>query len=142
MAIETQRPRVLAVDDEEQILVSINDLLEDDFEVRTANSGARALEILHKDRCAVIVTDQRMPEMTGDEFLFKAQEISGASRVLGQVSEFSLLIAVLALEDGLIGTQASYLVQATTLLTFAASTYYVVLTYPTPVAISDRLRRD
>jgi Kef-type K+ transport system membrane component KefB len=61
---------------------------------------------------------------------------------LGQVSEFSLLIAVLALEDGLIGTQASYLVQATTLLTFAASTYYVVLTYPTPVAISDRLRRD
>lgn len=82
MVAETERPRVLAVDDEEQILVSINDLLEDDFEVRTANSGAAALEILQKDPCAVIVTDQRMPEMTGDEFLFKAREISGASRIL------------------------------------------------------------
>ncbi len=61
---------------------------------------------------------------------------------LGQVSEFSLLIVVLALERGLMSNQASYLVQAATLLTFVASTYFVVLNYPTPVAISDRLRRD
>jgi Kef-type K+ transport system membrane component KefB len=61
---------------------------------------------------------------------------------LGQVSEFSLLIAVLAEQNQLIGRETSYLVQATTLLTFIASTYYLVLTYPTPVAISDRLRRD
>ena len=61
---------------------------------------------------------------------------------LGQVSEFALLIAVLAQQNQLIGREASYLVQATTLLTFIASTYYLVLTYPTPVAISDSLRRD
>lgn len=61
---------------------------------------------------------------------------------LGQVSEFSLLIAVLAQQNELISREASYLVQATTLLTFIASTYYLVLTYPTPVAISDNLRRD
>lgn len=61
---------------------------------------------------------------------------------LGQVSEFALLIAVLAEKNQLIGRQASYLVQATTLLTFIASTYYLVLHYPTPVAVSDRLRRD
>ena len=61
---------------------------------------------------------------------------------LGQVSEFSLLIVVLALESGMMSNQASYLVQAATLLTFVASTYFVVLNYPTPVAISDRLRRD
>lgn len=61
---------------------------------------------------------------------------------LGQVSEFSLLVAVLAMERGLMGSTASYLVQATTVLTFVASTYFVVLNYPTPVAISDRLRRD
>jgi Kef-type K+ transport system membrane component KefB len=61
---------------------------------------------------------------------------------LGQVSEFSLLIAVLALESGFMGEPASYLVQATTLVTFVASTYYIVLNYPTPVAVSDRLRRD
>ena len=61
---------------------------------------------------------------------------------LGQVSEFSLLIAVLAASNGLIGAGASYLIQTTTLLTFIASTYYIVLNYPTPVAVSDALRRD
>jgi Kef-type K+ transport system membrane component KefB len=61
---------------------------------------------------------------------------------LGQVSEFALLIAVLAQQNGLISREASYLVQATTLLTFVASTYYLVLNYPTPVAVSDSLRRD
>jgi Kef-type K+ transport system membrane component KefB len=61
---------------------------------------------------------------------------------LGQVSEFSLLIAVLALARGAISYQASSLIQAATVLTFVASTYLVVLRYPTPVAISDRLRRD
>ena len=61
---------------------------------------------------------------------------------LGQVSEFALLIAVLAHQNELISREASYLVQATTLLTFIASTYYLVLKYPTPVAISDSLRRD
>ena len=61
---------------------------------------------------------------------------------LGQVSEFSLLIAVLAWQSGLLSEAGSFLIQATTLLTFIASTYYVVLNYPTPVAVSDRLRRD
>jgi Kef-type K+ transport system membrane component KefB len=61
---------------------------------------------------------------------------------IGQVSEFSLLIAVLALTSGLISDSASYLIQTTTLLTFIASTYYVVLNYPTPVAVSDELRRN
>ena len=61
---------------------------------------------------------------------------------LGQVSEFALLIAVLAQQNDLISREASYLVQATTLFTFIASTYYLVLKYPTPVAISDSLRRD
>lgn len=82
MEVESRRPRVLAVDDEEQILVSLDDLLEDDYEVRTATSGRLGLEELQKDRYAAIVTDQRMPEMSGDEFLYKAREISGASRIL------------------------------------------------------------
>jgi len=61
---------------------------------------------------------------------------------MGQISEFSLLIAVLALNLGVIGLKASYLIQATTLLTFIASSYYVVQRYPTPIATSDSLRRD
>ena len=61
---------------------------------------------------------------------------------LGQMSEFSLLLAVLALDQGIISSSASYLIQLTTLLTFVASSYYVVQRYPTPIAISDKLRRD
>ncbi|GAA0838125.1 MULTISPECIES: cation:proton antiporter [Marinomonas] len=61
---------------------------------------------------------------------------------LGQVSEFSLLIAYLAANIGLIGTEASHVIQATAILSFALSTYVVILNFPNPIAISDRLRRD
>ena len=61
---------------------------------------------------------------------------------LGQVSEFSLFIAVLALELGVIGTRASYLIQVSTLLTFMVSSWYIVMRYPTPISTSDKLRRD
>ena len=61
---------------------------------------------------------------------------------LGQASEFSLLIAVLAVESGFIRQNISYLIQLTTLLTFIFSSYLIVLRYPTPIAVSDRLRRD
>lgn len=61
---------------------------------------------------------------------------------LGQASEFSLLIAYIAFEAALIGERASLLIQATTILTLLASSYIVVLNYPTPIAIVDRLRRD
>ena len=61
---------------------------------------------------------------------------------LGQISEFSLLIALLATESAIISMQASYLIQLATLITFIVSSYYIVLRYPTPIAVSDRLRRD
>jgi Kef-type K+ transport system membrane component KefB len=61
---------------------------------------------------------------------------------LGQASEFSLLIAYVAAGSALITEQASLLIQATTIITLLASSYIVVLNYPTPIAISDRLRRD
>jgi Kef-type K+ transport system membrane component KefB len=61
---------------------------------------------------------------------------------LGQLSEFSLFIAVLALELNVIGAKASYLIQVSTLLSFIVSSYFVVLRYPSPIAVSERLRRD
>jgi Kef-type K+ transport system membrane component KefB len=61
---------------------------------------------------------------------------------LGQASEFSLLIAYVAVGSALISEQASLLIQATTIITLLASSYIVVLNYATPIAISDRLRRD
>lgn len=61
---------------------------------------------------------------------------------LGQASEFSILTAYLASASKLISDKASFLIQAATLITFVVSSYWVVLRYPTPMAISERLRRD
>lgn len=61
---------------------------------------------------------------------------------LGQISEFSLIIAYVGLSTKLIGAGAAYLIQAATILSFVVSSYIIVMRYPTPVAISDRLRRD
>lgn len=63
---------------------------------------------------------------------------------LAQASEFSLLVAYLATAAGnsLIGGAASSLIQATTILTFFVSSYWVVLRYPTPLALTENMRRD
>ncbi len=61
---------------------------------------------------------------------------------LGQISEFGLLIAVLALESNVISARISYLIQMATLISFIASTYFIVMKYPTPISAADRLRRD
>jgi DNA-binding NtrC family response regulator len=64
---------ILVVDDEPDILFSLRALLRRDFEVHTAESGAVALEILRQHDIHVIMTDQRMPEMTGAELLSRAR---------------------------------------------------------------------
>ncbi len=78
--------------------------------------------------------------------LLFSKESSGRSTEvairLGQMSEFSLLLAVLAMEMKLIQQQVGFLVQFATLISFVISSTYVVMTYPTPIAVSDRLRRD
>ncbi len=61
---------------------------------------------------------------------------------LGQISEFSLLIAFLATQSGLIGNEASHVIQATAIITFILNSYLVIFRYPSPIAISDKLRRD
>jgi Kef-type K+ transport system membrane component KefB len=61
---------------------------------------------------------------------------------LGQISEFGLLIAFMATSAGVISDRASYVIQLATLITFTASSYYIVKRFPTPIATSDHLRRD
>lgn len=61
---------------------------------------------------------------------------------LGQISEFSLLIAFVAFNAAIIGERASVLIQATAIITFLISSYIVIFNYPNPIAVNDRLRRD
>jgi DNA-binding NtrC family response regulator len=69
----TSKHPILLVDDEPEILFSLRGLLRREFEVHTAQSGAEALDVLHRQPVHVIMTDQRMPEMTGVELLAKVQ---------------------------------------------------------------------
>ncbi|TDJ25988.1 MAG: cation:proton antiporter [Gammaproteobacteria bacterium] len=61
---------------------------------------------------------------------------------LGQASEFSLLVAYLATSLALISEEASHILQGATVLTFLLSTYLVIFRYPSPIAVSEHLRRD
>ena len=80
---ETAKHPVLIVDDEPEILFSLRGLLRREYDLHTANSGAEALEVLRKHPVQVIMTDQRMPEMTGVELLRRARgECPGAIRIV------------------------------------------------------------
>jgi CheY-like chemotaxis protein len=64
------RPRILVVDDEEAILETMTFTFQDDYEVLTSSDARRALELLdEKAPVAAVLTDQRMPNMSGVEFV-------------------------------------------------------------------------
>jgi CheY-like chemotaxis protein len=64
------RARILVVDDEEAILETMTFTFEDDYEVHTSTDARRALEVLDEQApFAAVLTDQRMPNMSGVEFL-------------------------------------------------------------------------
>ena len=61
---------------------------------------------------------------------------------LGQTSEFSILIAALAASQMLIGEIAAHVIQATAILTLILSSYVVVFNFESPIAVSEKLRKD
>jgi CheY-like chemotaxis protein len=64
------RPRILVVDDEEAILETMAFTFENDYEVFTSTDARRALDLLDRNApIAAVLTDQRMPNMSGVEFL-------------------------------------------------------------------------
>ncbi|WP_333997464.1 HD domain-containing phosphohydrolase [Burkholderia gladioli] len=77
-------PVVLLVDDEPSILSALRRLLRTPrYEVLTAESGAAALELLASTEVDLIISDMRMPNMSGAEFLAHAQALyPGTMRIL------------------------------------------------------------
>lgn len=70
------QPTLLLVDDEPSIVSSLKRLLRGDgYRILTANSGSAGLQILAEHTVDVIVSDQRMPEMTGVEFLRTVRQL-------------------------------------------------------------------
>ena len=65
---------LLFVDDERRVLSSMRAMFRRDYHVFVADSGREALEIIDRERIDVIISDQRMPEMTGVELLCTVKE--------------------------------------------------------------------
>lgn len=75
--MSTKKHTLLLVDDEENIRRALTRALRrDDYTILQAGSGAQGLELLEAHpETGVILSDQRMPKMTGIEFLSRAREI-------------------------------------------------------------------
>ncbi|MCX5875079.1 MAG: response regulator [Deltaproteobacteria bacterium] len=74
--MDKKKGRVLYVDDEEINLINFRETLCDDFEIFTAGSGQAALALLEQEgEMALVVSDQRMPGMSGIELLTKVREV-------------------------------------------------------------------
>ena len=71
-----RRHTVLIVDDEPDVLDSLRHLFHRRYRVLTADGGREGLELLGSEDVHIILSDQRMPGMTGDQFLKNARECS------------------------------------------------------------------
>lgn len=100
-------PLLLLVDDEPEILVALSDLLEDRYRILSTASPVEALDLVRAHpNIAVIVSDQRMPELTGSQFLARARTTTDAEAIL--LTGYADLSAVVAaLNDGAISGYAN-----------------------------------
>ena len=100
VAPNAERPKILFLDDEERVLNALSALFRYKYQVFTATEGKQALAVLKQHHVHVVVSDQRMPTMTGVEFLRRAKEISPDTvRIL--LTGFSDLSAIIdSVNDG------------------------------------------
>ena len=93
--------KILFVDDEQNILDAVTRQLMDQFEITTAISGPRGIEIIQNhEPFAVVVADMRMPEMDGIKFLIKVKEISPNATRMMMTGNADLQTAINAVNEG------------------------------------------
>ncbi|ACL64078.1 two component, sigma54 specific, transcriptional regulator, Fis family [Anaeromyxobacter dehalogenans 2CP-1] len=94
-------PLVLVVDDESPNLESLGKIFErEGWRVALAASGLAALELLRRERAAVVVTDLMMPGMSGDELLRAVKAVSPESEVVVMTAYGTVEVAVAAMKQG------------------------------------------
>jgi len=98
--VKTSRSLILIVDDEPEILVALSDLLEGEFDIISTTSPHEALTLVRDHpEIAVIISDQRMPGMTGDVFLSQVQDKTDAKSIL-LTGYADLSVVITALNQG------------------------------------------
>jgi two-component system response regulator HydG len=95
------KPLVLIVDDERSNLESLARIFErEDWGVALAESGGAALEIVRRDRPAVVVTDLMMPGMSGEELLRAVKAVAPEIEVVVMTAYGTVETAVAAMKEG------------------------------------------
>ena len=99
--MQTKDQIVLFVDDEQALLDGIrNALRKEPYEIVTANSASKGLSVLHERRVDVVVSDERMPGVTGTDFLaFVRQRYPDTGRIM-LTGQASLEAAIQAINEG------------------------------------------
>lgn len=91
---------LLIVDDEPEILSSLERQFKRKYRVFTAGSAKDALEILKKESIQLIISDQRMPEMTGAEFLAEVNSLYPSTLKLMLTAYSDIDAVVRAINEG------------------------------------------
>lgn len=82
MQTEDLKPNILYVDDEQDNILVFKSSFRRNYHIQTANSATEAKEILQKHAFDVIISDQRMPEITGVQFLQSLPDEPGVFRMI------------------------------------------------------------
>ncbi len=97
----TQQPSILIVDDESGILDTLRILLrKEGFEVTTAQGGKAGLDQIRSGSHDIVLTDVRMPQVTGLDILQAAKEQDSMTPVILMTAQASLQTAVAAVNAG------------------------------------------
>ena len=96
----SRKARILFVDDEERIVTALRSIFRSDYHVFTATNGPEALEFVRKFQPHVVVSDQRMPEMTGVELLRRVKGLAPNSVRLLLTGYSDLAAIVGSVNDG------------------------------------------
>ena len=97
----SQQPSVLVIDDESGILDTLRILLKKEgFEVSTAQGGKAGLDAIHANAPDIVLTDVRMPQVTGLDILQAVKETDAITPVLLMTAQASLQSAIQAVNAG------------------------------------------
>jgi DNA-binding NtrC family response regulator len=99
MTLDAKRYPILVVDDEQDNLDAFRFNFKKTFDILTASGGAEALQILAEKEVAVVITDQRMPKMTGVELLkeVRARQPEAVGIILTAFTDVDVLIEAINL---------------------------------------------
>jgi two-component system, NtrC family, response regulator AtoC len=93
-------PRILIIDDDKSLLESYTVLLEDEFQVSTAESGERGLELLRREDVHLILLDVRLPDISGIEVLRRIKALDENVDVIMITAVKDVRVAVEAIKLG------------------------------------------